>query len=143
MHGGRGQLLRVREAVGGRHGRVRVLGHHHHHHGVVGQDAWRVGGHVRGLGHAVVMRALGGGVAVLAGGGGSVAAPQAAAGGVLGFAAAAGARVGPAGFSAPAGGGLLPSAHGAARAFTAAASLAFAPRRSAAPAPCNQTENIF
>lgn len=91
MHGRCGQLLRVREGMSGRHGRVWVLGHHHYHHGVVRQDARRVGGHVGRLGHAVVVRALGGGVAVLAGGSGTVAAPQAAAGGVLRFATAAGA----------------------------------------------------
>lgn len=134
MHGGCGHLLCVRESVSGCHGRVWVLGYHHHHHGVVWQDTWRVGGHV-GLGHAVMMRALGGGVAVLAGGGRTVAAPQAAASGVLRFTATAGAGVGPSGLYTPGRGGLLSSAHGAAGAFTGAASLTLASCRTAASAP--------
>lgn len=69
MHGSCRHRLRVLKAVGGCHGRVWMLGYHHHHHGVVWQDSRRVGGHVGRLGYAVMMRALGGGVAVLAGGG--------------------------------------------------------------------------
>lgn len=121
--------------MSGCHGGVRVLGHHHHHHGVVRQDPWRVGGHVGRLGHAVMMRPLRGGVAVLAGGGRAVSTPQAAARGVFRFAATAGARV-PAGVSTAAGrGGLLPSAHDAARTFTAAAPLALTSRGAAASTP--------
>lgn len=44
---------------------------------------------MRRLGHAMMVRTLGGGVAVLTGGSGAMAAPQATAGGVLGFAATA------------------------------------------------------
>lgn len=141
MHGRRGHLLRVGEGVSRGHGRVCVLGDHHHHHGVVGQDAGGVRRHVRRrrLGHAVVVRALGGGVAVLAGRRRAVAAPQAAAGGILGFAAAAGPRVAPTAAAVDARGRLLPSAHGAARTFGAAAPLALAPRRAAAPAPWGRT----
>lgn len=68
MHGTCGHLLRVRENVSGCHVGMWVLWDHHNHHGVVRQDARRVGRHVGRLGHAVMMRALGGGVAVLAGG---------------------------------------------------------------------------
>lgn len=142
VHGGCGHLLRVWKSVSGRHGRVRVLRYHHHHHGVVRQDTRRVRRHVRRLGHAVMMRPLGGGVAVLAGGRRTVAAPQAAAGGVFGFAAATGARVSPAAFSAPTRGGFLPAAHSAAGTFSAAAPLALASCRAAASAPWGQKEKV-
>lgn len=136
MHG-RGHLLRVRESVSGRHGRMWVLGYHHHHHGVVRQDTGWVRGQVRRLRHAVVMRPLGGGVAVLAGSGGTVATPQAAAGGVLRFAAAARARVCSSPLS-PRRGGFIPSAHGAAGTFSRAAPVSLAPCGPAAPAACGQ-----
>lgn len=89
MHGGCGHLLSMRQSVSCGHGRVWMLGNHHHHHRVVWKDAGWIGRHVRRLGHAVMVRPLGGGVAVLTGGSGAMAAPQATAGGVLGFAAAA------------------------------------------------------
>lgn len=136
MHGRRGQLLRVWEGMGGGQGGVgmRVLGDHHDHHGVVGQDPRGVGGHVGGLGHAMVVRALGG-VTVLAGGGRAMAAPQAAAGRVFRFATTAGARVGPTPFYRAARRGLLSPANGAARAFVVATPFAFAPGRPTAPTP--------
>lgn len=142
MHGRRRHLLRMGEGVRRGHGwvRVRVLGDHHDHHGVVRQDAWGVRRHVwrRWLGHAVVVWALGGGVAVLAGRRWAVAAPQAAAGGVLWFAAAARTRVTPA--TTFPWGRLLPSTHRAAGTFGAAAALALASRRAAAPTPCGRRE---
>lgn len=140
MHGC-GHLLRVRQSVSGRHGRMWVLGYHHHHHGVVRQDTRWVRGQVGRLRHAVVMRPLRGGVAVLAGGSGTMAAPQAAAGGVLRFTAAARARVCPSSFSACRGGFIAP-AHGAAGTFSRAAPVSLAPRGPAAPAACGQ-EDVF
>lgn len=137
MHGG--HLLRVRERVSGRHGRMWVLGYHHHHHGVVRQDARWIRGQVRRLRHAVVMRSLRGGVAVLAGSSGAVATPQAAAGGVLRFTAAARTRVCSSSFSTCRG-GFITSAHGAPRTFSRAAPVSLAPRGPAAPAACGQEE---
>lgn len=140
MHGCCSHLLRVGEGVSGGHGWVWVLGNHHHHHGVVREDAGRVRGHVRRLGDAVVMRALGGGVAVLARGGWTVASPQAAAGGVFWFAAAARAWVGPACFTRRTRGGFFSAAHGAAGTFSAATSLALTSCWTAASAPWRQRE---
>lgn len=118
-----------------------VLGYHHHHHGVVGQNTRWIRRQVRRLGHAVVMRSLWGGVAMLAGSSWTMATPQAATGGVFWFTTAARTWVCSSSLST-CWGGFIPSAHSAARTFTRAAPISLAPCGPTASAAWGEAENV-